>query len=123
MIHAMPVTGRRADVDGRRMRMMRKAKSFFEMTADEKEQFVRRIERGIPARQLKPLSAADKALWRAAKRAPGKSRGSRRQVSVPVRVTLEPKLLKAIDAYAASNGITRSELLARGAKLAMSRPA
>lgn len=102
---------------------MRKTKSFFEMTADEKEQFVRKLERGVPARQLKPLSAEDKALWQAAKRGLGKSGGSRRQAAVPVRVALEPKLLKAIDAYAASNGISRSELLARGAKLAMGRSA
>jgi hypothetical protein len=101
--------------------MKPKTKSFFDMTEDEKEGFVRKLERGIPARQLKQLSAEDKALWRAAKRGLGGPRKSSGRKAVPVRVNLEPKLLKAIDAFAASNGLSRAELLTRGAKLAMGK--
>jgi hypothetical protein len=104
------------------MNNMKKAlapKSFFEMSERERKQFVRRLERGVPANRLKPLSRDDLALWRTAKR--GRPRKHASAKSVPVQVTFEPKLLKQIDAYTASKGITRAELLARGAELAMSR--
>jgi hypothetical protein len=98
-----------------------KAKPFSQMTAAEREAFVRNVEQGIPATRLKPLSLSDKALWRAARRAPGRPRKAAGAKSVPVRVTFEPKLLQEIDAYAQSNGLTRAQLLARGAKLAMGK--
>lgn len=98
-----------------------KAKPFFKMTLAEREEFVRELERGIPASRMKRLSAHDRALWRAAKRGPGRPRKALGTKAVPVRVTFEPKLLEAIDAYATSNGMSRAELLARGAKLAMGR--
>ena len=101
------------------MSRRRKSKPFFQMTSTERDAFVRNLEKGIPASRLKPLSARDKALWRAAQRGPGRPRKPAETKSVPVRVTFEPKLLKAIDAYAASNGMSRAELLARGAELAM----
>jgi hypothetical protein len=101
------------------MTTTQKAKSFFEMTAAEKAAFVRKVERGIPVSQLKPLSARDKALWKAAKRGPGRPRKLPGDKAVPVRVTFEPGLLKAIDAGAARKGISRAEFLARGAKLVL----
>ena len=101
------------------MTTRQKTKSFFDMTAAEKEAFVSKVEQGIPAGQLKPLSARDKALWKAAKRTPGRPRKPDGAKSVPVRVTFEPGLLKAIDTCAAQKGVSRAEFLAHGAKLAM----
>ena len=101
------------------MASIQKSKSFFDMTAAEKEAFVRKVERGIPVGRLKPLSARDKALWTAAKCSPGRPRKPPGAKAVPIRVTFEPGLLKAIDTCAAQKGISRAEFLAQGAKLVM----
>jgi hypothetical protein len=103
------------------MSSKRTTKPFFKMTLAEREAFIHELESGIPASRLKPLSEHDRALWRAAKRGPGRPRKAPGAKSVPIRVTFEPALLKEIDAYAHSNGMTRAELLARGAKLAMAK--
>lgn len=97
----------------------KKTKSFFQMSLAEKEEFARVLEKGIPARRLKPLSDKDKVLWQAAKRSRGLPRRSNHTKAIPIRVAFEPQLLKAIDACATKNGISRDELLARGAKLAL----
>jgi len=97
----------------------RKPKSFFKMTPQEKEAFVRRIEKGIPQSKLRPLSARDNLLWQAARRGPGRPKVAPDQKSVAVQVTFKPKLLAAIDDAARKRGITRAQLLAEGAKLAL----
>ena len=101
------------------MKMTPDLESFFEMSDKGKKYFVRRLERGIAPSRLKPLSREDRALWKAAKR--GRPRKPASAKSIPVQVTFEPKLLKRIDAYTTAEGITRAELLARGAELAMGR--
>ena len=94
-------------------------KAFFDMSSAEKQAFVARLEKGIPARNLKPLSSRDRALWDAAKRGRGRPLKAPGTKFVPVRVTFEPGLLAKVDAYTKAKGITRAELLARGALLAM----
>lgn len=103
------------------MSSKRTTKPLFQMTLAEREAFVRELESGIPASRVKPLSERDRALWRAAKRGPGRPRKAPGAKSVPIRVTFEPALLKEVDAYAHSNRMTRAELLARGAKLVMTK--
>jgi len=97
----------------------KKQKPFFEMTAAEKSAFVQKLERGIPRARLRPLSAKENVLWQAARRAPGRPRKPAGEKAVPVRVTFEPSLLTAIDACARQRGISRAQLLAEGAKLAL----
>jgi hypothetical protein len=99
----------------------RKSKPFFKMTAQEKDAFVRRLENGIPRSKLRPLSPRDNLLWEAAKRGRGRPRTPPNQKSVAVQVTFKPQLLAAIDEYARKRGITRAQLLAEGAKLALMR--
>ena len=105
------------------MNMAQKTKSFFKMTAAEKEAFVQKLEGGIPRSQLRPLSKKEKALWQAAQRSPGRPRKLATEKSVPVQVTFEPRLLAAIDARALERGISRAQFLAEGAKLALKRSA
>ena len=96
-----------------------KPKSFFKMTDAEKEAFIGKLERGIPRRQLRPLSKSEKALWQAAKRSPGRPRKPLSEKAIPVQVTFTPELLAAIDARAQQRGMTRAQFLAEGAKLAL----
>lgn len=80
---------------------------------------VDQLAKGTDYKDTRPLSPRGKALWEAAKRGrPPKPPGSK---SIAVQVTFEPKLLQKIDAYAAAKTMTRAQLLAQGAKLAMAR--
>jgi hypothetical protein len=101
------------------MAITNKSKSFFDMTAAEREAFVQKLERGIPAVRLKPLSAKDRARWELARRRPGRPRKPAGTKAVPIRVTFEPALLAEIDSYTNRKGISRAEFLARGARLAL----
>jgi hypothetical protein len=94
-------------------------KSFFDMTHAEKEAEVARLARGTDYKETRPLSAKEKALWEAARRGRGRPPKAPGAKSVAVQVTFEPRLLQKIDHYAHSKKMSRSQLLARGAKLAM----
>jgi hypothetical protein len=98
----------------------KKAKSFFAMSAAEKEAFVQRVESGIPHGKLRPLSKGDRGMWEKARRGPGRPRKPAKDKAVPIRVTFEPRLLAEIDACAQQRGVSRAEFLAEGAKLALS---
>jgi hypothetical protein len=62
-----------------------------------------------------PLSKRQRALWRKARQAQPNHRQSD-QVLIPMKRTL----LERAEAYAKSHGTTRSKLIAKGLKLAMS---
>src|SRR5689334_4541632 len=82
------------------------------MTAEEFDAEVARYDEPFVAfRESKPLNKTDRALLRRADRKVGRpriGRGARR-----VLITVERGLLKEADAYAKSNGLSRSELIAR----------
>jgi hypothetical protein len=94
-------------------------KSFFGLTRAEKEADVARLAKGTDYKDTRPLSAREKALWEAARRGRGRPPKAPGAKSVAVQVTFEPRLLEKIDDFAHSKKMSRSELLARGAKLAM----
>lgn len=84
------------------------------MTAEELDAEVARFDREIPESEMKPLSAADRAVLRRAKKKGGRPRvgeGANR-----VLITVERGLLRRADSYARRKGMSRSELIARGLK-------
>lgn len=76
-----------------------------------------RLARSVTLESLRPLSPAMRRRWEAAKRAgrgrPRKPEGAK---AVPTLITVDPELLKKIDAYAKKNGISRSQLFAQSVK-------
>ena len=69
-----------------------------------------RMARGITPAKMRPLSAAQRRRWEAATRGrPKKPAGTK---SVPTLITVEPTLLKKVDAVAKKEGISRSQLFA-----------
>lgn len=101
------------------MRTKKKPKSFFEMSAAERDAVAAELAKGTDYRDTRPLSPRDMALWNAAKQGRGRPRKPLGSKAVPVRVTFEPALLKRMDAYTKAKGMSRAQLLARGAELAM----
>jgi hypothetical protein len=97
----------------------RNERSFFDLTTAEKEAVVARLAKGTDYKDTRPLSGKEKSLWEAAKRGRGRPKKMPGHKAVAVQVTFEPRLLEKIDAYAAARKMSRAELLARGAKLAM----
>lgn len=67
----------------------------------------------------KPLRAKDKAMHRMAAKRSGRPRIGEGAKIVPV--SIEGKLLRQADAFARAHQLKRSELVARGLRLAMSK--
>ena len=73
-----------------------------------------RLARGITAGKLKPLNAAQKRRWEAAKRGrPRKPAGTK---AIPTLIMVEPRLLKQADARAKKLGVSRSQLFAEAVR-------
>ena len=86
-----------------------------EMTAQELDSEVARFDRESP--KGKPLTAAQKAQHRRAKRRVGRpvvGKGAER-----VTITMERGLLRAADRFARKTNMSRSELIARGIREVM----
>jgi hypothetical protein len=73
-----------------------------------------RLARGITPEKMRPLSHKMQQRWNAAKR--GRPRKSPSIKAVPTMITLEPKLLRKIDAGARKAGLSRSQFLAEAAR-------
>jgi len=73
-----------------------------------------RLAHSITPEKMRPLSAEQRRRWEAAKRGrPRKAAGTK---AVPTLITVEPKLLKKIDAYAKKEGISRSQLFSEAVR-------
>ena len=73
-----------------------------------------RFARNITPEMMRPLSPEMRRRWNEAKRGrPAKRPGMK---SVPTLITVEPALLKKIDAYAKRVGISRSQLFAESVR-------
>jgi len=69
-----------------------------------------RLARSITPEKLRPLSGQLRRRWEAAKRGrPRKEPGTK---AVPTMITVEPNLLRQVDAYTRKAGITRSQFFA-----------
>jgi len=73
-----------------------------------------KFARSITPEMMRPLSPAMRREWEQAKRGrPAKRPGTK---SVPTLITVEPTLLKRVDAYAKRIGISRSQLFAESVR-------
>ncbi len=86
---------------------------FIALSHEEKNREVAKYDRDIPLSETRPLSAADRArLRRARKRGrPKIGAGAKR-----IQVTMERRLLKKVDQYARQHQMSRAELLAIAAR-------
>jgi hypothetical protein len=92
-------------------------KSFLALSDAEKEEVWESLNREIPFKETRPLSPEQRRQWARMKRA---ARGNRSAKAAKViSVSIEGGLLERADAYARKNRLTRSQLVARGLKLAM----
>ena len=89
----------------------RDGKEFEALSDAEKERVWRSYNRRIPLPETRPLSPADRARHRLARRN-GRAAAANGNVG-RVSVTIDRGLLQRADAFAA-NGTSRSELVARG---------
>jgi hypothetical protein len=94
-----------------------KPKSFFAMTDAERDEEVARFEKGIRYEETRPLSAKSRLLWERARQARG--RPPKPTKAARVLITVEPELLSLADRFARRNGLSRSEMIARGLHLVM----
>jgi hypothetical protein len=73
---------------------------------------------------VRPMTAAMRRKWEAAKRtgakvSRGRPRKAERDKSRIVPVSIEPRLLEAVDKYAKNTGISRSRLVSEGLRMRM----
>jgi hypothetical protein len=67
-----------------------------------------KLARGITPEKLKSLTSEQRRRWNEAKRGrPKKAPGTK---AVPTLITVEPRLLQQVDAYAKKMGVSRSQL-------------
>jgi hypothetical protein len=86
------------------------SKNFFKMTRSERDAEAKKWEKGISFDETRPMSKRSKALWALAKRGRGRPRKPADQKVVRVLISLEPRLLEHIEAFASSKGLDRSKL-------------
>lgn len=102
------------------MKQSKRAKPYWEMTAAELAEATKEFDREIPASKMRPLSKEQRQKWERMKRQPSRSvfvlRRPTRKGAQAVVLELDAELLKRTDAYAASRGMTRSEIIENGLK-------
>ena len=72
------------------------------------------LARDITPEKLRPLTPEMRRRWEAAKHGrPKKAPGTK---AVPTLITVEPELLRRVDAYAKKAGLSRSQLFAEAVR-------
>ena len=94
----------------------RPGKHWSDMTAAELAEATKGFE-DVRFEDTRPLTAAERADWERAKR--GRGRPPKEVKAARVLITLEPELLSLADKFARRNGMSRSQLIAKGLHLAM----
>jgi hypothetical protein len=74
-----------------------------------------KLAHSITPEKLRPLTPAERRRWEEAKRA-GRPRKSPGAKAVPTLITVEPKLLQRVDAYAKKAGMSRSQLFSEAVR-------
>jgi hypothetical protein len=91
---------------------------FLALPDSEKTRVAENLGKLDLSRHSRPLNAAERELWNRVKKRLGRPR--RGEGAKPVNVTIERGLLARADEYAHRNGLTRSQVIARGIELAIS---
>ena len=91
--------------------MMTRKKKYSRMTTSELAEATKEFEEEFAFEKGKPLAAKDRKLHGAARK-----RGRPRigLGAEKIRVTIERGLLREVDSFARSKGMSRSEMIARG---------
>ena len=72
------------------------------------------LAHSITLENTRPLNKRERERWEAVKRGrPKKAPGTK---SIPTMITVEPKLLKRVDAYAKKEGMSRSQLFSEAVR-------
>jgi len=87
-------------------------KSFLKMTPAEREADLAKVERGVSFNRTCPMSPRSKALWELAKRGPGRPRKTDEERAARFLVSMDPRLLEMVDAFASERSLDRSKLIA-----------
>jgi hypothetical protein len=95
---------------------------FMAMTDGQRDAEVARFDAEHVGTPGKPMTRAQKALHRSARRRTAAGRMKTGNGATRVQVTIERALLARADAFAKSQGTTRSELIAKGLKAVLGRP-
>jgi hypothetical protein len=88
-----------------------KKKPYWQMTTEELEKATRQFDEPMVIRRSRPLTAAERELWKSAKRKRGRpqiGRGFQR-----ISVSMERGLLKQINILAKKRRVSRSKLFAQ----------
>ena len=100
---------------------MKPKKAWTEMTTAELREATRDLN-GTVLDQTRPLNAAERALWRKARKdAP--AHAPSHPIREQINITLERKLLRKADRVAKQEGLDRSELIARALLAAIKKKA
>src|SRR5688500_13595774 len=78
-----------------------------------------RLARAVTPLSMRPMSPTMRRRWKVAQR--GRPRKPAAAKAVPPTITLEPQLLKRIDARTRKTGVSRSRFLADAARRALAR--
>jgi hypothetical protein len=94
-------------------------KPYTKMTAAELAQATAEYDQPVNRKLTRPLSAAERSMWKKASRGPGRPRIGKG--SVNVLISFEMGLLSRTDAWAKSQSIGRSRLIALALETYMAR--
>jgi hypothetical protein len=101
------------------MKNKKKEKTFWEMTNAERDAMVKQYDKPIRLEDTRPLTAAERARWRRARRGPVYSLRVYNGKQRTIRVRVDEYLLKKFDEFAKRNRMTRDELITRSFRIAI----
>jgi hypothetical protein len=85
-------------------------KDFLKMTSAERDTEAKKWATGISLEDTRPMSKRSQALWEIAKRGRGRPQKPANERAKRVLISLDPKLLALVEAFATSKGLDRSKL-------------
>jgi hypothetical protein len=91
--------------------------AFLALSNEEKERVYQDVNHELTPDEMRPLTPAERALWRRAQKRMGRPKVG--QGSKVVSVSIERGLLQRSDAYARDHGISRAQLIAKGLEMAL----
>ena len=94
------------------------ADQFEQMSDAQKAAFAREYDREIPLSETRPLSAAERRLFKRIMNR-GRGRPPIGKGAARINVTIEKDLLGQVNAFAKKTKISRAQMIAQGLKLVM----
>ena len=95
------------------------SKAFSELTAARRDAEAKKLDRAFSFEETRPMSEPSQALWAAAKRGRGRPPKPAGEKVERVLISIDPKLLAAVESFASANGLDRSKLFALGVQAFM----